>query len=132
MVTKFTREIKIFEMFVSEMSLQRVLITKNFVTIFVRAHPVMSWMCLTDVVLQVLLGGTLYFTITLTGPNFVDFTGGSSSVVEIVAVEEVLFLEKEATVKGFGCVGTSSEVMVAIPDTRSVLILSCVLPGDDL
>ena len=66
MVTKFTMEIKKFEMFVFEMSPQRVLITKNFINIFVRAHPVMSWMFLADVVLPVLFGGTLYSTITLT------------------------------------------------------------------
>ena len=66
MVIKSTMEITNFEMFVSEMSPQRVLITKNIITILVRAHPVMSWMCLTDVVLQVFFGGTLYSTITLT------------------------------------------------------------------
>ena len=55
MVTKFTMEIKTVEMFVSKMSPQGVLITKNFNTIFVRPHPVISWMCLTNVVLQVFL-----------------------------------------------------------------------------
>ena len=64
MVTKFTIEIKNFEINLSEMSPQRVLTTKNFITIFVRACPVICWMCLTDVVLQVLFGGTLYSTIT--------------------------------------------------------------------
>ena len=43
-----------------------------------------------------------------------------------MAVEEVLFWEKEDTVIDLGCVGISSKVMVGVPVARSALLSSLV------
>ena len=45
-------------------------------------------------------------------------------MVETGAVEEEGFFLEEVTVSGFGCIGTSSDVIVAVPVARSALIPS--------